>query len=84
VTTSVGRGDLVATYQKGGHNVSLLLRSNADFWNLRGAVQLGWSFPLYRELKGYVQVFSGYGESLIDYNHNQTTLGAGFLLIDWM
>jgi phospholipase A1 len=84
ITTFVGRGDLVATYQKGGHNVSLLLRSNADFWNLRGAVQLGWSFPLYRKLKGYVQVFSGYGESLIDYNHNQTTLGAGFLLIDWM
>jgi phospholipase A1 len=84
ITTSVGHGDLVATYQKGGHNVSLLLRSNADFWNLRGAVQLGWCFPLYRKLKGYVQVFSGYGESLIDYNHNQTTLGAGFLLIDWM
>ena len=84
ITTFVGRGDIVATYQKGGHNLSLLLRSNVDFWNLRGAVQLDWSFPLYRELKGYVQVFSGYGESLIDYNHNQTTLGAGFLLIDWM
>lgn len=84
ITAFVGRGDLVATYQKGGHNVSLLLRSNVDFWNFRGAVQLDWSFPLYRELKGYVQVFTGYGESLIDYNHNQTTLGAGFLLIDWM
>jgi phospholipase A1 len=48
----------------------------------RGSV--GLEFSPYRELKGYVQVFSGYGESLIDYNHNQTTLGAGFLLIDWM
>jgi phospholipase A1 len=84
ITDYVGRGDLVATYQAGGHNFSLLLRSNVNFWNFRGAAQLDWSFPLYRQLKGYLQVFTGYGESLIDYNHNQTTLGAGFLLIDWM
>ena len=84
ITSFVGRGDIVATYQRGGHNVSLLVRSNVDFWNFRGAAQLDWSFPLYRQLKGYVQVFTGYGESLIDYNHYQTTLGAGFLLIDWM
>lgn len=84
ITAFVGRGDIVATYQKRGHNFSLLLRSNVDFWNFRGALQLDWSFPLYRQLKGYVQVFTGYGESLIDYNHNQTTVGAGFLLIDWM
>jgi len=84
ITTYVGRGDVVATYQAGGHNLSLLLRSNVDFWNFRGAMQMDWSFPLYRQLKGYLQVFTGYGESLIDYNHNQTTIGAGFLLIDWM
>lgn len=83
ITDYIGRGDLVATYQWGGHNFSLLLRSNVNFWNFRGAAQVDWSFPLYRQLKGYVQVFTGYGESLIDYNHNQTTLGAGFLLIDW-
>ena len=33
----------------------------------RGSVGLEFSVvPVYRELKGYVQVFSGYGESLID------------------
>ena len=84
ITDYMGHGDLVATYQAGGHNFSLLLRSNVNFWNLRGAAQLDWSFPLYRQLKGYLQVFTGYGESLIDYNHNQTTIGIGFLLIDWM
>jgi len=80
----LGHGDVVAVYKWGGHTFSLLLRSNLDFWNLHGAAQIDWSFPLYRQLKGYVQVFTGYGESLIDYNHSQTTIGAGFLLLDWM
>jgi len=84
ITTYMGYGDVVATYAWGGHMVSLVLRSNVNFWNLHGAVQADWSFPLYHELKGYVQVFTGYGESLIDYNHYQTTIGAGFLLINWM
>lgn len=84
ITNYMGYGDLVATYAWGGHMVSLFLRSNVNFWNLHGAVQADWSFPLYHDLKGYVQLFSGYGESLIDYNHYQTTIGAGFLLINWM
>jgi phospholipase A1 len=84
ITTFLGHGDIVAVYQWRGHMFSLLLRSNLDFWNLNGAAQLDWSFPLYRDLKGYVQVFTGYGESLIDYNHSQTTIGAGFLLANWM
>jgi phospholipase A1 len=84
ITDYIGRGDLVATYVMGGHTLSLLLRSNLNFWNFHGATQLNWSFPLYHQVKGYVQLFTGYGESLIDYNHYQTTIGAGFLLIDWM
>src|SRR6476659_8554515 len=83
ITNYMGYGDIVATYALGGHMFSLLLRSNVNFWNLHGAAQVDWSFPLYHQLKGYVQVFTGYGESLIDYNHSQTTIGAGFLLLDW-
>lgn len=84
ITDYMGHGDIVATYATRGHHFSLLLRSNVNFWNFHGAARLDWSFPLYRQLKGYVQIFTGYGESLVDYNHYQTTVGAGFLLIDWM
>ena len=84
ITDYLGHGDIVATYQAGGHTFSLLMRSNLNFSNLHGAVQFDWTFPLYRQLKAYVQVFTGYGESLVDYNHSQTTIGAGFLLLNWM
>ena len=49
----------------------------------KGAVQLAWTSPPFLgPLRGYVQFFSGYGESLIDYNWKQTTIGAGIALSD--
>jgi phospholipase A1 len=74
----MGHGDIVATYRANGHQVSLLARRN--FRTSKGAMQLGWAFPLAGRLKGYVQLFSGYGQSLIDYNASQTTVGLGVLL----
>ena len=44
---------------------------------------MSWSFPVAGDLKGYLQVFSGYGESMIDYNHRQTMIGAGITVHDW-
>ena len=74
----MGRGDLVATYRWEGHEFSLLTRYN--FPTNKGAAQLGWAFPVSDKVKGYVQFFSGYGHSLIDYNHSQNTLGLGVLV----
>lgn len=80
----LGRGDLVATYNHKGQTYSVLLRNNLQKSSNRGALQLSWSFPLQGRLKAYVQYFNGYGESLIDYNYRQQTLGIGVSLADWM
>lgn len=75
ITDYLGHGDIVGTYRWNGHELSLLMRHN--FNTDKGAAQLGWAFPLSERLKGYVQVFSGYGYSLIDYNVSQRILGLG-------
>jgi phospholipase A1 len=80
----LGHGDLQAVYRDGRNAYSLLLRNNFKTSDNRGAVKLNWSFPLYGRLKGYLQYFNGYGESLIDYNHKQQSLGIGVSLTEGM
>jgi phospholipase A1 len=78
----LGHGDVLAVYLWGAHQLSLLTRYNVSTHH--GALQAGWSFPIDEKLKGYVKLFAGYGETLIDYNWKQTTIGFGVLLADWL
>jgi len=80
----LGHGDLQVVYRDGRNAYSLLLRNNFSRSDNHGAVKLNWSFPLYGRLKGYVQYFNGYGESLIDYNHSQQSFGLGVSLTEGM
>ena len=83
----LGYGELRAVYRLDAHLFSLMLRNNLRHHGNRGAVELGWTFPLYKEwnqIKGYVQYFNGYGESLIDYNASTNRIGIGVLLTDWL
>ena len=65
----VGRGDLLLVRRLREHEISLMARhSLRGGESSHGAVELGWVFPIHRDLKGYLQIFHGYGESLIDYN----------------
>ncbi|MEC5160838.1 phospholipase A1/A2 [Janthinobacterium sp. CG_23.3] len=78
ITDFMGHGDVRATYRNLGHEYSLTARRN--FHTGHGSIQAGWAFPVSANLKGYAQVFSGYGQSLIDYNYSQKSLGGGFML----
>ncbi len=77
----LGYGDLRVVHRKGKHDLGLMARYNLS--ENKGALELGWHWPLMGDLKGFVRLFTGYGDSLLDYNHNQTTVGLGASLVQW-
>lgn len=81
ITRYMGNGDVQVHYRRGEYVYTALGRYSLGSGN--GALQVSWGFPIAHALKGYVQVFSGYGESLIDYNHAQTSIGFGVSLQEW-
>lgn len=84
ITNYIGRGDLQITRKWNNHEFSVMLRHSLKGGeNSHGAAQLDWSFPINNNLRGFAQVFDGYGESLIDYNHRSTYFGLGISLLNW-
>ncbi|MBN2872968.1 MAG: phospholipase A [Halothiobacillaceae bacterium] len=84
ITDYMGHGDLLLAYKWNDQTISATWRNNLDFDDNRGAIQVDYSFPLTKRVKGYVQYFNGYGESLIDYNRSVSRVGLGIALTDWL
>lgn len=80
----LGAGDLGLAYRDGSQLYTLLLQNNLQRHDNRTSIQLDWSFPVGDRLRGYVQYYNGYGESLIDYNHRNHRIGIGIVLNDWL
>jgi phospholipase A1 len=79
-----GRGDILLTQSIGRHKLSALLRPPLSAGQgAYGALRLDWAFPIAGNLRGHLQWFTGWGESLIDYNHRAQYLGLGVSLIEW-
>ena len=80
----VGRGDAMLVYNRNGHELSLTGRHSLRGGDRsHGSLQFDWGFPINNLLRGHVQVFDGYGESMIDYTHRATYVGVGFALLEW-
>jgi len=52
--------------------------TRVNFWTQKGSLKVAYSYPLYDGIFFYTKFFTGYGESLIDYNNYITKLSIGF------
>lgn len=86
ITDYLGHYEISATCKWREHVFSVMSRNNLESGFSQGAVELSWSFPLWNwpYLKGYVNYFSGYGRSLIEYDTYSNVIGLGFSLSDWL
>lgn len=86
ITRYAGDTDVVLNWFPGSAIASMTWRTHlASLAN--GSVQLDWTYPINRDrntgARWYVQLFTGYGESLLDYNHRQTSIGVGVSLFQF-
>ncbi len=79
-----GYGEFSVIHVIDDYSIDLMLRNNLKDSGNRGAVQIGFNFPLWGKTRGYIQYFNGYGQSLLDYNHQTQSLGIGVMLSNWL
>ena len=83
ITDYYGYGSLTGIYKWRGHSFSLMGRGNLS--KGKGAAELTWMSPrLLGPLRLYVQGFTGYGESMIDYDVKTNRIGVGVMMTDWL
>lgn len=76
---SMGYAELYCLYKQSDNEVfSVMLRGNPTYG--KGALQTDYSWPLSRSTSthAFVRLFTGYGESLLDYQRSITRLSFGF------
>jgi phospholipase A1/A2 len=84
----VGRAEVTGSWQINKANtVGVTLRHSLRK-EARGSARFDWmmapaSSPNYTGLRYHVQLFSGYGDSLVDYNRKRNVLSIGLSLVDW-
>ena len=90
ISDLVGRGEISGSWKVNKDNTLAMtvrhsLRSTAN-----GSVRIEWLQTLGNDnrnqasgLRFHVQLFSGYGDSLLDYNFYRTVLNIGLSLVDW-
>ena len=82
ITRYIGNGELNVAYTHNKHQFYTIITHPFNSFE-GGSIQLNYVFPIKGHLRGQIQAFDGYGETMIDYNHRQTTFGIGISFADW-
>jgi phospholipase A1 len=91
ISDFVGRGETTGSWRMdNGETLSFTLRHSLRT-EARGSMRLEWMVPIGGErgasapssMRLHAQLFSGYGDSLLDYNRRRTVLSLGLSLVDW-
>lgn len=91
ISDFVGRGELAGSWDLNGYNTLGVTLRHSMKTTGKGSVRLEWFKSLGDEgqslakngLRLHVQLFSGYGDTLVDYNRHRTKLSMGLSLVDW-
>jgi len=82
----IGRTEINMAWSPGTSTFGLTFRTSFKSLS-RGSLQLDWTYPVFADqpagLRWYVQLFHAYGETLLDYNQRQTSLGLGLTLFQF-
>ena len=86
----IGRGELQTTWNASASNTFALTLRHSLKQHTRGSAKLEWLQTLGKGFGGgksnlrlHTQLFTGYGDSLIDYNRKRTVLSVGLSLVDF-
>ena len=84
----VGRAELTGTWQINKANTLGVTVRHSLRREAKGSTRIDWLMapndsPHYTGLRYHVQLFNGYGDSLLDYNKRRNVLSVGLSLVDW-
>jgi phospholipase A1 len=86
IENTLGRAEVTGSWQlSDDHTVALTLRHSLRT-DANGSWRFEWLSPLDRSSPGlrlHAQLFSGYGDALVDYNRRRTMFSLGLSLVDW-
>ena len=88
IENQIGRAELTATWQINPANTLGVTLRHSLRSEARGSTRIDWMMapaasPNYTGLRYHVQLFNGYGDSLLDYNKRRNVLSVGLSLVDW-
>ena len=78
ITDYLGHGLLTLKRTQGNQIYSIELRNQINSGFSKGAEILTWSYRLKNNISVFIQGFSGYGQSLGEYDHYTNSIGIGF------